>query len=269
MTAAVMPIQIEDVDLGPSVEEATVRIEASPRWVRAFLDGKPIADSKRARLVFEPRRLPVYYFPAEDVCMHLLRPSDRAASGSEPGSPRQRWTFESGGRVVDDVGWSHVEPDATRSALTNHIAFYWAKVDAWFEEDEQVFVHARDPHKRVDVMPSSRDVKVIVDGETVAETTRPYLLFETGLPTRYYIPRTDVRFDLLEPSQTTTQCPYKGRAEYWSVRIGGTRYPDLVWSYAFPIPECPKIAQLMAFFNEKVDIVVDGELQQRPVSPWS
>jgi uncharacterized protein (DUF427 family) len=253
---------LEDIDIGAIDGQETVRIESCPRWVRAFFGGRPIADSKRVLLVFEPRRLPVYYFPLEDVRTDLLRPSGRD-------SALVRWTLASGDRTVDNVGWSYRHPDAAHAQLRDHIAFYWDRLDAWFEEDQEVFAHPRSPHHRVDALPSSRHVKVVVDGETVAETRRPHLLFETGLPTRYYIPRTDVRLDLLEESATTTQCPYKGRAVYWSVRAGGTVHRDLVWSYPFPIPECPKIEQLLAFFNEKVDLYVDGLLQERPRTMWS
>jgi uncharacterized protein (DUF427 family) len=132
-----------------------------------------------------------------------------------------------------------------------------------------VFVHPRDPYHRVDVVHSSRHVKVVVDGEVVAETTRPRLLFETGLPTRYYIPKLDVRMDLLQPTDSVTACPYKGRARYWSVRVGDRTLKDLVWSYPAPIPECPKIEGLLSFYNERVDIYVDGELQPRPKTQWS
>jgi uncharacterized protein (DUF427 family) len=264
-----MPGQLEDLDVSAAVAQTTVRIERSPRWVRAFLGGKPIADSNRALLALEPGRLPVYYFPKEHVRMDVLRPSDDPDGGASGPSQRHLYTLESNGRTVQDVGWSWLEPDAAHAQLKDHIAFYWAKLDEWFEEDEQVFVHPRDPRKRVDVMPSSRNVSVLIDREVIASTSRPHLLFETDLPTRYYIPRMDVRLELLEPSDTTTQCPYKGRAIYWSVRIGGRLYRDLVWSYSFPIPECPKIAQLLAFFNERVDIFVDGELQPQPVTPWS
>ena len=260
-----MTTQIEQVDTGPSQEQAQVRIEPSARWVRAFVDAKPIADSKRVLLVYEARRLPLYYFPKADVRMDLLR----RGAGADGTLPRQHWSLESGTRLIDNVGWSYEQPDAAHLPLKDYIAFYWGKMDAWYEEDEEVYVHPRDPHHRVDVMPSSRHVKVMIDGEVVAETHRPTLLFETGLPTRYYIPRTDVRLDHLQATDSTTQCPYKGRASYWSVRVGEKHYPDLVWSHEFPIPECPKITQLMAFYNEKVDLVVDGEQQPRPQTPWS
>ena len=248
---------------------ATLRVEPSPRWVRAYVGGHAIVDSKRALLVYEPRRLPVYYFPTADVRMDWLQPSTDTLRGAGAASGRTWWMLQREGQTVTDVAWSYPAPEAGRAALEDHIAFYWDKLDAWFEEDQQVFVHPRDPHKRVDVMASSRHVRVVLNGEVIAETHRPHLLFETGLPTRYYIAPMDVRLDLLEPSDTSTQCPYKGRAVYWSVRAGGEIHRDLVWSYPYPIPECPKIAQLMAFFNEKLDIYVDGELQPRPRTNWS
>ena len=111
------------------------------------------------------------------------------------------------------------------------------KMDAWYEEDEQVFVHPKDPYHRVDVLESSRNVKVTVDGEVVAVTDRPKVLFETGLPPRYYIPPEDVREDILVASEKTTQCPYKGVASYYSVEAGGERVEDLVWYYPEPLPE--------------------------------
>ena len=119
------------------------------------------------------------------------------------------------------------------------------------------------------MLASSRHVVVAVGGEVVAESTRPYLLFETHLPVRYYLPREDVRMDLLEDSEHTSRCPYKGRARYWSVRAGGELLDDLAWSYEAPIPEQPRIAGLVAFFNERVDLRVNGEDQPRPITPWS
>jgi uncharacterized protein (DUF427 family) len=162
-----------------------------------------------------------------------------------------------------------LDPASDLAALQNYVSFAWDKMDAWYEEEEEVFVHARDPHKRVDVLPSSRHVRVVIAGETVAETQQPHLLFETSLPTRYYIPREDVRMDLLEPASLKTRCPYKGIASYWSAKIGDHVVKNVVWSYPEPIPECPKIKGLLCFFNERVDLYVDGELQPRPQTPWS
>ena len=142
-------------------------------------------------------------------------------------------------------------------------------MDAWFEEDEQVFVHARDPYHRVDVVPTSRHIRVSFGGEVVAETRRANALFETGLPTRWYIPRNDVRHEVLETSASSTRCPYKGVASYRSVRAGAERDEDLVWSYERPLPAVAGITGQLAFFNERVDIDVDGEREERPRTPWS
>jgi uncharacterized protein (DUF427 family) len=139
-------------------------------------------------------------------------------------------------------------------------------MDAWFEEDEQVFTHPRDPYTRVDILPSSRHVRIEVGGVTIAESSRPTLVFETGLPTRYYLPKTHVRMDLLTPTETVSHCPYKGDAEYWSLDLGGETYPDLAWSYRTPLPESQKLIGLVAFYDEKVDLHVDGVLQSRPGS---
>ena len=239
----------------------------SPRWVRVQFGGEFVADSKRALLLrqYGPGRLPTYYFPQADVRMDLLEP----AAADQPGGETTIWTVRAGDRVAERAASMHRDPPPELADLAGHVTFAWHKMDAWYEEEEQVFVHARDPFKRVDVLPSSRHVRVVIAGETVAETRRPALLFETQLPTRYYLPPEDVRMDLLEPTATTTRCPYKGVASYWSARIGDHLAKDVVWAYPEPIPECPKIKGLPCFFNERVDLYVDGELQARPRTPWS
>ena len=153
--------------------------------------------------------------------------------------------------------------------IEGHISFRWRAMDAWFEEDEQVYVHPRDPYTRVDILQSSRHVRVEIDGETVADTHQPRLLFETGLPVRYYIPKTDVRMDLLEATDTETACPYKGTANYYSVIVDGRRQEDIVWWYRHPVHESAHIAGYVAFYNERVDIYVDGELEGRPTTVFS
>jgi len=241
-------------------------IEPSPRRVRAFFGGVPVADSTRTLLAFEPRHMPVYWFPRKDVHADLLRPSGR----DEKARPViERWTLQVGERVSERAAWSYPDPGPEHAPLGDHIAFFWDKLDAWFEEDDEVFVHPRDPYHRVDVLRSSRRVRVEVEGQVVAETDRPCLLFETGLPVRYYIPKLDVRLELLEPSDKITRSPYKGVATYWSLRLNGRLFEDLVWSYPQPIAECPKIEDLLCFWNERTDTIVDGELQERPVTPWS
>lgn len=245
-----------------------VRLEPTARRVRAILGGVTVADTKRAQLLYLPPPHNAYAFPRDDVRWGLIAESD--ATESVPGlGETSLWTVQAGGKTASNAVWTVPQPPVGLEALTELVMFRWNSMDAWYEEDDEVFVHPRDPQHRVDVLNSSRHVKVIVDGEVVAETQRPRLLFETGLPVRYYIPRLDVRMDLLEPTDSTTRCPYKGVASYWSVRAGGTAHKDLAWSYPLPIPECPKIENLIAFYNERVDLEVDGERLERPRTPWS
>jgi uncharacterized protein (DUF427 family) len=243
-----------------------VHVELSPRRVRAYFDNQVLADSEQVLLVYETKRPPVYWFPVSDVRMDLLAP--KAAAGDTT-SGTLRWRSNTGGKVADNLAWSHAEPAGDLAPLEGHITFYWNAIDAWYEEDEEIFVHPRDPYSRVDTVHSSRQVRIEVDGQVVAETDRPVLLYETGLPTRYYIPKLDVRMELLEATDTVTHCPYKGAASYWSLSAGDKTYRDYVWSYPRPIPEIPKIENLLCFYNEKVDVYVDGKLQERPVSLFS
>jgi uncharacterized protein (DUF427 family) len=242
--------------------------EDSPRRVRVVFNGEIVADSRRVKLMHEAGLLPVYYFPIEDVRMELLEESDHATHCPFKGDASY-WSVSVGDRVAEDAAWSYAEPIDSCPPIAGYLAFYWRKMDHWYEEDEEVFVHPRDPYHRVDVLESSRHVRVKVAGEVVAETQRPTILFEAGLPPRYYILEEDVRMELLEASEKTTQCPYKGVASYYSVEAGDGRVEDLVWYYPEPIPEAAKIEGLLAFFNERVDLEVDGEVQERPRTPWS
>jgi len=243
--------------------------EPSPRRVRAMAGGETVADSTAMRLLHEPGHLPVYYFPRADVRMDLLRPSGHETHCPWKGVARY-WSVAANGGAIENAAWSYDDPYSQVAGIAGYVSFTWSKMEHWYEEDEEVFVHARDPYKRVDVIDSSRPVVVIVGGETVATTSRARFLFETGLPTRYYIPRADVRADLLEPSQESTRCPYKGVAAYHSVRVGEKLFKDIVWYYPEPIAECPRIKDHLCFFNEHVDaILVDGVETPRPETHWT
>jgi uncharacterized protein (DUF427 family) len=242
--------------------------EDSPRRVRVKFGGQTVADSRRVKLMHEAGLLPVYYFPEEDVRMDLLEATDHTTHCPFKGDALY-WTVRVGDRVAENAVWSYPNPLEEAPPLAGYLAFYWRRMDHWFEENEEVFVHPRDPYHRVDVLESSRHVRVSMNGEVVAETERPAILFETGLPPRYYIPPEDVRDDVLAGSQNTTQCPYKGIASYYSVVAGGDRAEALVWYYPDPIPEAAKIRGLLCFYNEKVDIEVDGEKEERPQTQWS
>ena len=261
-------LEDQELSTAPGLDGAAVQFMDSPRWVRVLFGGTVVADSKRVKLMRETGRLPVYYFPREDVRTDVLERSERTSDSPHKGRASY-WSVRVGDRVAEDAVWAYLEPPEELAELKDYVAFYWHKMDRWFEEDDEVFLHPRDPYHRVDVVHSSRHVRVEIDGETVAETTRPRLLFETGLPTRYYIPMLDVRTDLLTATDTSTVCPYKGRARYWSANVNGKTHENIVWSYPAPIPECPKIENLLCFFNERADIYVDGELQPRPQSQWS
>jgi uncharacterized protein (DUF427 family) len=255
----------QQVDERPPV--ADIQLEPTQRRVRVMLAGTTVADSRSVMLMLENRRLAIYYFPAKDVRLDLFLPTGYTSNHAGKGQATF-FSVKVGDRISEKAAWRYLEPD--RADLKDYIAFYWDKMDAWFEEDDEVFVHPRNPYHRVDVVNSSRHVKVVVGGVVVAETSRPRLLFETGLPTRYYIPKIDSRLDLMTPTKTTTRCPYKGKASYWSVTVNGKEFKDIVWSYPAPIPECPKIENLLCFYDERVDAVyVDGELQPRPKTPWS
>jgi uncharacterized protein (DUF427 family) len=242
--------------------------EDSPRRVRVMFGGETVADSRRVKLMHEKGLLPVYYFPEEDVRMDLLEESEHTTHCPFKGDASY-WSVRVGDKVAENAVWSYPDPIDSAPQLGGYLAFYWRRMDHWFEEDEEIFVHPRDPYHRVDVLESSRHVKVRVNGEVVAETQRPKVLFETGLPPRYYIPPEDVREDVLIKSQKTTQCPYKGIASYWSVEARGERVEDLVWYYPEPISEAAKIKGHLAFFNEKVHLEVDSEEQERPRTQWS
>lgn len=249
--------------------EHFIHIERSPRRVRVVFGGQPLADSRRALLLREAKCLPVYYFHPDDVRADFLQATERRTECPYKGAASY-WTVRAGAKTAENAAWSYAAPLAAAAAVKGHFAFQWSAMDAWFEEEEEIFVHARDPYKRVDAIRSARHVRVVVAGETVADTRRPRLVFETGHPTRYYIPLDDIRGDLLVPSDTVSRCPYKGIASYWSVRAGGRLFPDLAWSYPEPIPECPKIKGLVCFFQEReTAIFVDGEELPRLSTKWS
>ena len=241
--------------------DRNIEIIPSPKWVRVSFGGEFIADSKNVILLRQKGRTPVYYFPQMDVRLEFLEETGR--TGKFPGLGKASLlTVRVGSRVAKNAAWLIVEPSPEAMEIEGYIAFKWAEMDAWFEEEEEVYVHPRDPYTRIEVTQSHRNVRIELNGEIIAETDHPVLLFETGLPARYYIPVGDVRSDLLEPSDTHTACPYKGVASYYSARVGGRRVKDVAWYYPSPYPEVGKIQNLISFYPEKVDaIYVDGKKQ--------
>ena len=241
-----------------------VRVERSRKRVRILLAGELVADTTSPLLVWEKPYYPVYYVPFADVHAELLpagtQSSDRLGEAEV---------------LTVKVATASAEGAARRyrsspaEELRDAVNFDWAAMSEWLEEDEPVYTHPRDPYTRVDILASSRHVRVELDGVTVADSHSPRILFETGLPPRYYLPLSDVRTELLRPSARQTSCPYKGTASYWSVDTGKRVHTDVAWIYRTPLPESQKIAGLACFYDERVDVFVDGEPQERPASPFS
>ena len=213
-------------------------VDPSPRWIRGERGGETVIDSRRMKMLHQHGMLGRYFFPRDDIRLDLL-------DGVEP-----------------------VEPPAGAPGLDGYVAIPWDALDAWYEEDEQNVAHPRDPFHRIDVLPSSRQVRLELDGQLLAVSSRPVLLFETMLPTRYYLPRADVTAELV-PSSTRTWCAYKGQASYFSASVGGRLVPDIAWSYPDPEHDATRVRDLIAFFDERIDVVLDGERRARPVTPWS
>jgi uncharacterized protein (DUF427 family) len=260
------------------------RIHPSPKWVRATVGDRTVVDSRAAVLVWEPRRVVASYaVPVDDVAAELvaydgeateerpvhlglvdapvLDPTTPFLAHSTPGRPL---TLRLPGVELAGAAFAPDDPE-----LTGHVILDWSAFPQWFEEDEEVTGHPRDPFDRIDCLRSSRHVVIARDGVTLADSRRPTLLFETPLPTRYYLPREDVAMELLHPSDRRSTCAYKGDARYWSAEVDGRLVPDLAWSYEQPRHDAAPVKDRVAFFTERLDLVVDGVGQERPRTPWS
>jgi uncharacterized protein (DUF427 family) len=242
-----------------------VRVEPGLKRVRAFLGGAPVFDTVRPLYVWEHPSYPAYYIPRADVLADL-EPVDRREHSPSRGDAAF-FDVVVDGRRAPAAAWAY--PESPLAPLRDAVRFEWAALDEWLEEDEPVYGHPRSPYTRVDILPSSRRIQVAIDGIEVADSDQPRILFETGLPARYYLPLSHVRSELLRPSATRSLCPYKGWASYFSLEVAGHLYEDYVWIYRTPLPESIRISGLVAFYNEKVDITVDGELQERPRTVFS
>ena len=241
----------------------TVRAEHGPKRVRAYLNGELVADTYAPLLVWEIPYYPTYYIPAADVKAELI-PSGETEH--KPGlGDGEILHVKTRAATADNAARRY--PSSPSEQIRGAVRLDWASMSEWLEEDEPVYTHPRDPYKRVDILASSRRVRVEIDGVTVAESDQPRLLFETGLPVRYYLPLTALRMELLRPSDTSTHCPYKGNAAYWSVDTGTRVHKDVVWIYRTPLPESQKIAGFACFYNERVDIYLDEEKLPRAKSP--
>ena len=229
-----------------------IAVEASAKRFRVFLDDAVIADSVGARLLFETGYQPVIYFPPEDVAMDRLTRTTQTTRCPHKGEASY-WTVAAGDKEAENAAWSYPSPLPTAAAVAGYVSFEWKKMDRWMEEDSPLLGHARDPHKRIDTLPTTRRVKVMAKSEVLADSRSAVLLFETGLPVRPYFARSDVAMHRLTPSATRTVCPYKGVAGYFDATVGGTVIRDAVWCYEDPFPEVGLIKGRLAFYPERVD----------------
>jgi uncharacterized protein (DUF427 family) len=264
-----------------------LRYEPIGKRIRAVLGDETVVDSTRAALVWEPRRVvPSYAVPADDVLGELPAAGPAVAddtgeagvampglSGRPVLDPSVPFTVHTAdGQVVDVRACGQDRPGAgfrlSDPDLAGYVVLDFGAFDGWLEEDEPSVAHPRDPFHRIDVLASSRHVRLELDGQVLAESSRPVLLFETMLPVRYYLPAEDIRAEL-RPSPTRTYCAYKGQASYWSVTVGDRVTPDIAWAYQQPLHDASQVCGLTAFFDERVDVTVNGQRHERPITPWS
>ncbi len=264
-----------------------LRYEPTAKRIRAVLSGATVLDTTRAVLVWEPRRIvPSYAVPVDDVLAEVVPAGAAVTDAADdvgvrmpdvsgrpvlpPSIPFAMHTAD--GHAADVRAEGQNRPGAGFCPADPYLAGYvvldFGAFDAWYEEDELNVAHPRDPFHRIDVLSSSRHVGLELDGQVFAQSSRPVLLFETMLPTRYYLPREDILAELI-PSGTRTYCAYKGQASYWSARIGDHVLPDIAWTYEHPLHDAAQIRGLLAFFGERIDVVLDGERLKRPITPWS
>ncbi|MCW0216602.1 MAG: DUF427 domain-containing protein [Pseudonocardia sp.] len=228
-----------------------------PRRVRAEFAGRTVLDSRDAVLVHETALPPVLYVPFADIDADVLVPTDHSTHCPFKGDASYH-SLTVGDRTAENAVWSYPEPTAGAPWLKGYAAFYWDRLDAWYDEDEKLLGHLTDPYHRVDVRPSSSSVRVLLGDTVIAESSSPMLLSETGLPNRWYLSPDAVTVPLT-PTRTRSVCPYKGEAHYWSATLpDGTEVTDVAWGYPETLPESSRVSGLLSFWGDDVTVLVDG-----------
>ncbi len=238
----------------PMGEAPLLRLYQDARRFRAFFGDTLIADSCQAVQLCEGRRHPVIYFPRSAVKEGCLHPSTKRTTCPLKGEAGY-WSLQVGGRQQQDAAWSYETPLDAVQGIAGHIAFEWSALDALWHEEQELLAHPRNPYIRIDTLKSERRVVVRAAGQVLADSRRAVLLFETGLPMRVYLPKDDVAMDLLSRSATTSVCPYKGQAAYYTAELGGRQFPDLAWTYERPFDEVALVKDHLAFYPERVDSI--------------
>lgn len=243
-----------------------ILIERTPRWVRARFGEVFVGNTQQALFVHEqvPNgwKAPAYLFPEKDIRQDLLVFSGVTETPDRAGLATF-YHVNVGGKVYQNAAFRYEDPSPGAEALKGHIGFVWKKVDQWFEEEEVIYQHPRDPYHRVDAIPSSRHIKVVLGGKVIAESRRPVIVYETGLRPRYYLPKVDIHEEFLERTELHTRCPYKGEASYWSATVDGKAFENIVWAYPQPFPDVQNLSGLLSFYNEKVDAVYVDDVKEQ------
>ncbi|MHA7178634.1 DUF427 domain-containing protein [Arthrobacter sp. MDB2-24] len=281
--AATPGVRMRDV-MGQLVQK--LRYEPTVKRIRATLGGQTVVDTTRAMLVWEPRRVvPGYAVPTQDIRAEISRRTSEALEDGAVGFmlPDLSEVPVFDPRIPFDVRTTPGEPVEVRVAgtdaaaagfrardpgLANYVILAFADFDSWFEEDDEIISHPHDPYGRIDIRGTSRHVQLMLDGHVLADTTRARMLFETTLPARYYLPIEDVVAPL-ERSSTRSMCSYKGYATWYSAIVGDRKVDDIAWQYEHPLSDAAAVQDYVAFFDERLDLVIDGEQQKRAVTPWS
>lgn len=245
-------------DLAGSAPAHVLFLHDVPARVRGILGGETVVDTRGARMLHETGLLPQWYLPLADVRQDLLEPSDHTSWCPFKGEASY-FSLRVGDRYVENALWQYKNPLPEAPALSDLVGFYDDRIEEWYEEDERVLGHPRDPFHRVDTRRTSRHVVVSAGGQIVAESERPIALFETGLPVRYYLPLDDLREEFFEATPTTTVCPYKGEAVYRRLKVGDKTIEDAAWCYPHPLGEAHQIRGYLSFLHEDVTITVDGQ----------
>lgn len=245
-------------DLADAAPAHVLFLSPLAKRIRGLAGEKTVVDTRHARQMHETGMLPVFYFPRSDVRLDLLEPTEHTTHCPFKGDAAY-WTLRAGERTEENVAWGYPEPlDAAPAGLADLVAFDFARLDAWYEEDEEILGHPRDPFHRVDTRRSAAHVVVRAGEEVIADSTRPVGLFETGLPPRWYLPAADVRQDLLVGSDTVTVCPYKGIAAYRTLRLDGREIEDAAFTYPEPLGEALQVAGHLCFLGDGLEVTVDG-----------
>ncbi|RBR20890.1 uncharacterized protein FIESC28_05042 [Fusarium coffeatum] len=253
------------------IEHGPRKALPTSRRIRAIHNHITVVDTTKAVYVWEHDSFPTIYVPLVDIRNGKLADQQNISVELKERAAISQLIVP-GHDVLEEKkvdGVLRFFQDVTLGPLSDTVRIEFRSIDQWLEEDEPIFVHAKDPYKRVDILRSERPVEVKVAGKTVAKTESSMHLLETSLPTRYYLPLTAVDQTFLRKSNLKTKCPYKGEAEYYHVVVDGKTYENLVWYYNHPTHESGAIAKMVCFYNEKVDIILDGELLERPKTKFA